>query len=227
METRSWINECMIQLKNRHFRGYGVYGLQGSAKPSGNSHGHYQHNRCVVANILKRRTPSQNNTDPGCHRWCWGPSCCSHQVRFVVNRHPLFLVIVKFLRSFGGHSLSSRSRHGGHSMLQGGSLLAISSGTQLMVVPASGGPCGRIVRRYLDIQNVKKMQIYKSKKRREHSCCFVQPLLQHFLHCWWHYITTPFLRAQEGFYSGLRISLFTNLAIFLTSLKRGRGPNPW
>ena len=160
METRSWINECMIQLQNRHFRGYGVYGLQGSAKPSGNSHGNDQHNRCVVADILRRRTPSQNNTDPGCHWWCRGPSCCSHQVRIVFYRHPLFLVIVKFLRSFGGHNWSSRSRDG-HSMLQGGSLLATSSGTQLMAVPASGDQCGRIVRRYLDIQNVKKMQIYK------------------------------------------------------------------
>lgn len=157
METRSWINECMIQLQNRHFRGYGVYGLQGSAKPSGNSHGHYQHNRCVVANIL-RVTPSQNNNDPGCHRWCRGPSCCSHQVRIVVYRHPRYLIIAKFLRSFGGH-WSSQSRGGGHSSLQGGSLLATSSGTQPMVVPASGGPCGRIVRRYLDIQNVKKLQI--------------------------------------------------------------------
>ena len=152
METWSWINKSMIQLQNRHFRGYGVYGLQGSAEPSGNSHGHHQYNRCVVANILRKITPSQNNTDhPGCHRWCRGPSCCSHQVRIVFYRHPLFLVIVKFLRSFGGHNWSSRSHGGGHSMLEGGSLLATSSGTQLMVVPASGGPCGRIVRRYLDI----------------------------------------------------------------------------
>ena len=90
METRSWINECMIQLQNRHFRGYGVYGLQGSAKPSGNSHRHYQHNRCVVAKILRRRSPSQNNTDPGCHRWCRGPSCCSHQVRIVFYCHPRY-----------------------------------------------------------------------------------------------------------------------------------------
>ena len=109
METRSWINECMIQLQNRHFRGHGVHGLQGSTKPSGNSHRYYQHDRCVVANILRRRTPSQNNNDPGCHRWCRGPSCCSHQVRIVFYRHPLFLVIAKFLQSFGGHSLSSRS----------------------------------------------------------------------------------------------------------------------
>ena len=95
METWSWINKFMIQLQNRHFRGYGVYGLQGSAKPSGNSHGHYQHNRCVVANIL-RVTPSQNNNDPGCHRWCRGPSCCSHQVRIVFYRHPRYLIIAKF-----------------------------------------------------------------------------------------------------------------------------------
>ena len=154
METRSWINECMIQLQNRHFRGYGVYGLQGSAKPSGNSHEHHQHNRCVVANILRRRTPSQNNNDPGCHWWCRGPSCCSHQVRIVFYRHPLFLVIVKFLRSFGGHNWSSRSRHGGHCMLEGGSLLATSSGTQLMEDLAFGGPCDRTVKRYLDINNV-------------------------------------------------------------------------
>ena len=142
METWSWINEFMIQLQNRYFRGYGVYGLQGSAEPSGNSHGHHQYNRCVVANILRKITPSQNNTDhPGCHRWCRGPSCCSHQVRIVFYRHPLFLVIAKFLRSFGGHKLCLTIDH--HDLAWWWSLYVArwKSACNKLWNTTDGGPC--------------------------------------------------------------------------------------